>query len=110
MKSNPIPLIAVLLLWTYSLCAQDDLRYTIQLKSGSFIPPKNITTTNLNEFNRRAVRSDEKTFALIQFENIPSEAEKQHLKLAGIELLEYIPNNAYTVTITGELDNSILLQ
>ena len=109
MKPNPIPLLAVLL-WTHSLCAQENFQYTLQLKSGAFIPEKNISTEKLNAFNQKASRFAEKSFAIIQFENIPAENEKQILKQAGIELLEYIPGNAYTVTITGNADLIVLEQ
>jgi hypothetical protein len=103
MRPNPIPVIAALLLLSLSLTAQDESRYQLLLKSGSFIPQKNITADKLNQFNREAARTVGKTFAVLQFENIPTTAERQQLKEAGIELLEYIPHNAYTVTITGSL-------
>ena len=45
-----------------------------------------------------------KSFIVIQFESIPTEKEKQQLKQEGIELLDYIPNNAYTATVTGSLN------
>ena len=102
MRPNPIPLIAAfLVLFSRSLSAQDDSRYNLLLKSGAFIPHKNITDDKLNQFNRKAIRATGKTFAVIQFEHIPAVSEKKQLLEAGIELLEYIPNNAYTVTITG---------
>ena len=110
MKSNPVPLIAILLLWTHSLSAQDDIRYQVLLKSGTVTPEKNITTDKLNAFNQKALRTAGKTYAILQFENIPGEMEQQQLKQAGIELLEYIPNNAYTVTISGSLNNDVLVQ
>ncbi|HWR32642.1 MAG TPA: S8 family serine peptidase, partial [Chitinophagaceae bacterium] len=108
MKSNPIPVIAVLLLLSCSLAAQDDSRYSLLLKSGSFIPDKNITAEKLDQFNRTASRTTGITFAIIQFEQIPSAAERQQLQQTGIELLDYIPNYAYTATISGALDASIL--
>ncbi len=118
MRPNPIPVIAaVLLLFSLSLAAQlvpnqreDDSRYNLLLKSGAFIPQKNITDDKLNQFNRKAIRTTGKTFAVIQFEHIPAASEKKQLQEAGIELLEYIPNNAYTVTITGSLNASLLTQ
>ncbi len=84
--------------------------YTLLLNSGSFVPEKNITAEKIDSVNRRASRVNEKSFAIIQFENIPTDAEKEQLQQAGIELLDYIPNNAYTVTITGTLNTVALLQ
>ncbi|MBK7562622.1 MAG: S8 family serine peptidase [Chitinophagaceae bacterium] len=108
MKPNPIPVIAALLLFTLSLAAQDESRYQLLLKSGTLTPEKNITAERLNQFSRNTNPVSGKTFAIIQFEQIPTESIKQQLKLAGIELLDYIPNNAYTVTITGSLNASFL--
>ena len=110
MKPNPISLMAALLLFSLSLAGQNDSRYNLLLKSGTFIPQKNITADKLDQFNRKAVRTTGKTFAVIQFENIPTPEEKKQLQEAGIELLEYIPNNAYTVTITGSLNTNLLTQ
>ena len=117
MKPNPIPVIAAVLLLSLKLSAQtippqraDDSRYTLLLKSGAFIPEKNIIAEKLDQFNRTAVRSTEKSFAVIQFEQIPTNEEKEQLQQSGIQLLDYIPNNAYTVTITGSLNAGILTQ
>ena len=55
-------------------------------------------------------RFQQKTFAILQFETIPAEATKKMLSANGIELLEYIPNNAYTVTISGNPSLTILEQ
>src|SRR4029079_12965037 len=46
--------------------------------------------------------------AVLQFESLPTEAMKKHLSENGIELLEYIPDNAYTVTISGAPNLNIL--
>lgn len=117
MRSNPIPLIALLLLFSLFSAGQSssqqekNSRYSLRLKSGSFIPQKNITADKLEQFNPGvAARSGGKIFAVLQFENIPTPEEKKQLQQAGIELLEYIPNNAYTVTITGSLNTKLLTQ
>ena len=109
MRIYPIPLIAAWLLSCFTASAQDDPRYTLLLKSGNIIPVKNINSTSITSFNSRASRSAGKTFAILQFEHIPTVSERQQLFQEGIELLDYIPNNAYTVTITGPL-NEITLQ
>ena len=101
MRSNPIPLLALLLLFSLFSAGQSssqqekNSRYSLRLKSGSFIPQKNITADKLEQFNPAlAARSGGKIFAVLQFENIPTPEEKKQLQQAGIELLEYIPNNA----------------
>ncbi len=117
MKFNPIPLITVCLLVSFSSLAQvkeqlkgDDARYALRLKTGSFIPEKNITAEQVTNFNQRAAAVDGKSFVVLQFETIPTVAEKKQLQQAGIELLEYIPNNAYTATVTGPLTINLLQQ
>lgn len=110
MRFNPIPLITCCLLISFSTWAQTDSRRQLLLKSGTITPVKNITPEAINTFNRNAQTAQEKRFAVIQFEQIPTEVVKQQLKQQGIELLDYIPHNAYTVTISGSLTATILLQ
>lgn len=104
MRFYPIPLMAFVLLMSLSVSAQDDSRYSLSLKSGAIVPPKNISAESIDNYNRAASRTNGKAFAVIQFEQIPSPAERLQLKQAGIELLDYVPNNAYTATITGSVD------
>src|SRR5688572_9851501 len=114
MRFHPLPLIAVLLLCAYSSFAQDpqkrqdDDRFRLSLKSGSFVPQKNIVESGISELNKKALRTAGKSYLIIQFENIPSENEKKQLRNEGIELLDYIPNNAYTATVTGSLNRTTL--
>ena len=114
MRFHPLPLIAVLLLCAYSSFAQDlqkrqeDDRYRLSLKSGSFVPQKNIVDSEISGLNKKAFRSAGKSYLIIQFENILTENEKKQLHNEGIELLDYIPNNAYTATVTGSLNTTIL--
>ncbi len=110
MKPNPIPVIAAWLLLSFSAAAQNDSPYDLLLRSGSFIPEKNITSERIAQFNSSATRLSGKTFAIIQFDAIPTQQERAQLDLSGIELLDYIPNNAYTVTISGSLSQELLIQ
>ena len=117
MRLNPVPLLVVLMLCSHISFAQEvpskreeDNRYRLSLKSGSFIPPKNIAEINVNDINQKASKAGGKSFVIIQFENIPTAAEKKQLQQQGIELLDYVPNNAYTATITGSLNIIALKQ
>lgn len=113
MKVNPVPVMAAMLLFVLSSYAQDSSRYRLLFKDTSFIPPKNISANAISGISP-ALRLDRntstKSFIVIQFENIPTESEKQQLKQAGIELLDYIPNNAYSATVTGVLNSEVLTQ
>jgi len=108
MRFNPIPLITLCLFIGFSSLAQETSEYNLLLRSGAIVPEKNITPEKLNLFNNKAARAANKTFAVIQFEQIPTPAERQQLLQQGIELLDYIPNYAYTVTIDGSLSSDIL--
>ena len=111
MRFNPIPLITFCLLVSFSSLAQIAnpqtevaSRYNLSLKSGTIIPAENITADKVNSFNRSLAKSTDKSFVIIQFEKIPTQLERQQLLQAGIELLDYVPNYAYTATISGNID------
>lgn len=106
MKFNPIPLITLCLLVNFSSLAQDESRYMLQLQGGSFIPSKNITPEKINSIQPRSAGG--LSFLVLQFEQIPTQAERKQLSQAGIELLDYIPNYAYTATVTSSVDISVL--
>lgn len=108
MKSNRFFLLSVLLSFSSCLFAQAD--YTLRLKSGFITLQPNIKKVFVDSFNARAVRFQQKTFAILQFESIPTEATRKFLSANGIELLEYIPNNAYTVSISGNPSYPVLEQ
>ncbi|MBL7743678.1 MAG: S8 family serine peptidase [Chitinophagaceae bacterium] len=110
MKIHPVPVIAALLLLSLFSYSQDERQFSLSLKGGSFIPEKNITVEKISDIDRRSVKFRGKSFLVIQFEKIPSETEKKQLVQAGIELLEYIPHNAYTATVTGSLNTALLQQ
>ena len=110
MRSNPIPLMTLLLLMSFTSLAQSDSGYELLLKAGTVIPEKNITTEKLEQFNQSVAKTSGKSFAIIQFEKIPDAAERKLLSQQGVELLDYIPNNAYTVTISGSFTTDLLEQ
>jgi hypothetical protein len=102
--------IAALLLLTLFASAQSEPQFRLLLKNGPVIPEKNITTEKIAEVDRKSAKTDGKSFFVIQFEKIPSATERKQLQQGGIELLDYIPNNAYTATVTGTLSSVLLEQ
>jgi hypothetical protein len=110
MKSSPIPLIAAFLLLSFHCLSQSDSSYRLFLKSGSFIPQKNIDSAFTQDFNKRVSRITGQSFAIIQFDHIPTTAERKQLMNSGISLIDYIPNNAYTVSIKGSVSEKVLRQ
>jgi hypothetical protein len=110
MRINPIPLIAFFLLFSTYASSQKDSVYSLHLKNGSFFPQKNISIESIDEFNRKVPRFEGQSFAVIQFDHIPSANERKQLLQAGIELMDYIPQNAYSVSIKNLLSENILKQ
>ena len=110
MKFNPIPLITICLLVSFSLDAQEDSKYQIHLQEEAFIPTKNITTEALADQQENWKSIKGRFFVFIQFEIIPGEEGRKQLQQAGIELLDYIPYNTYTATVRGNINVSLLQQ
>lgn len=104
MKSTLLIKIILLLALPLAVLSQNKKNYLIDLKSGSFTQENNVGTGKIDAINSRLL-PDQKTFVIIQFEEIPSPAERDRLKAEGVELLEYIPNNAYTATIKGSISD-----
>ena len=93
----------------FALCTTTSFgQHRIVLKDGSFTPESNISALKIGELNQKLRRLNRKSFVIIQFENIPGEQEKAQLKSEGIVLLDYIPDNAYTATVTNALNSSSL--
>ncbi len=93
----------MLLLCSFSLFSQ-----TIYLRSGNIQPKANITAGELDSFSKKSARFTGQTFAVVQFGEIPSSEERSKLAAAGIELLDYLPQNAYTVALRQSPSVSLL--
>ncbi|HEX8315025.1 MAG TPA: S8 family serine peptidase, partial [Flavisolibacter sp.] len=102
MKHNRL-LLLVLLSLSLNLFSQ-----TVQLRSGSFQPGANVRKESIDSFNKMAARTDGQAFAAIQFSRIPTAAEQKLLLSNGIQLLDYLPPNSYTVSIKGDVPLNIL--
>src|SRR5206468_3893896 len=110
MKARLVLLVITFVILFLPALSQRDAAYRLFLKNGSFIPEKNISPDFAQKFNQRISRIEGQSFAVIQFEHIPTDIERQQLLKAGITLLNYIPNNAYTVSIKGFINEKILNQ
>jgi hypothetical protein len=110
MKIRPVLLIITLAVFSLSALSQRDSAYRLFLKNGWVIPQKNISADLTREFNRRSLQFEGRSFAIIQFEHIPTAEERQQLLNGGVSLLDYIPNNTYTVSIRGFVSEKILTQ
>jgi len=77
---------------------------SILLKSREIIPEKGIPQTLNDKITAKA-----KTHVLLQFNNIPSNEEKQELENQGIKLLAYIPNKAWFASVERDFPDKITL-
>src|SRR3982750_1966846 len=109
MKMNQYLLLVASLFFASIVSAQKKSDFLIALKNGDVATQVNINQPVVDSFNKKAIRSNNKSFFVIQFESIPTTSVRQELSANGIELLDYIPNNAYTATITGDLKLNTLL-
>jgi Subtilase family/Secretion system C-terminal sorting domain len=109
MKQSYILLFAGFFFLSFSAIAQQSASYSLLLKSGEVIPEKNISIAQVQKYNSQPQqRAANQSFYVIQFEKIPTKEQKQKLTQSGIELLTYVPNNAYSVSVRGSLDATLL--
>jgi hypothetical protein len=95
MKQNHLLLTALL------LCTISAFSQSVQLRSGSFVPTANIRRETIDSFNAVAAKFDGQSFAVLQFSHLPTAGEQRLLSSQGIELLDYLPHNTYTVSFKG---------
>ena len=108
MRIYPIPFTILLCLFSIFSFSQRDTSFTLKLRSGKIFTEKNITQENVKSFTESLQKVNGKSFAVLQFEQLPSETMKQELAVSGIQLLEYIPGHAYTICISKNIDHTIL--
>jgi len=108
MRIHPIPLTTLFILLSIISFSQKDESSALQLRSGKVFTEKNINEENVKSFTERLQKVNGKSFAVLQFEQLPSETKKQELAASGIQLLEYISGNAYTICISKSIDQTIL--
>ncbi len=89
-------------------CFGVNAQQLIKLKNRSFTPEQNIETFNPAELAKKNSQFEGKSFVVIQFLGTLSDEKKQQLTSAGIELHQYVPDNAFTSVINGVADLNVL--
>jgi hypothetical protein len=107
MKPNPRLFLALMAFICINSFAQDQ---PVLFRHGAVLPENNIRISFIDSFNRDVVRVHQKAFAVLQFSRQPNSSDKKILSANKIELLDYIPHQAYTVTIGSELSVPALEQ
>jgi hypothetical protein len=71
--------------------------YIVRLKSREFVPDPGVEPDV--EMLLQSTRSGERVHALVQFWHIPSDIDRANLEIAGVELLAYVPENTWFVSL-----------
>ena len=108
MKNRPILILSGFLLISFSSFSQKDSLFALRLRSGNFIPQKNITQETVSNISKRLQKVNGKSFAILQFDQLPTAQQKMELAAAGMELMEYVTGNAYHISFNKELDFEFL--
>jgi hypothetical protein len=108
MRIHPIPFTILLCLFSILSFSQKDTNTALQLRSGKVFTERNITAENVNAFTDRLQKVNGKSFAVLQFDQLPNETQKKQLASSGIQLLEYISGNSYAICITKSIDAAVL--
>ncbi|HEV7781775.1 MAG TPA: S8 family serine peptidase [Chitinophagaceae bacterium] len=90
------------------LFAQVNQDYSILLNSGKFVPAGNVDNLSRSSAVFEKSLFDNKHYVTIQFNALPDYASREKMKAAGIELLEYIPNLAYTAVVSPSVSSFTL--
>jgi hypothetical protein len=92
----------------FTASSQDEKgKYDLLFLSGTITPDGNISSLDEKMFKENE-RTDDKLYRIIQFNEIPTNSVKAQLKNAGIELLTYVPNNAYFAALKSNVDVALM--
>ena len=105
---SPIFSRIVLLLWlgfsSQIVFAQSPTDSIVHFQSGDFLPVRNYKDVAANSSKLASALHQGKYYVVIQFERIPDQDVRAVLKSQGVELVDYIPSNAYTATIPATVN------
>lgn len=86
--------------------------YEIGMRSGPFVPSlsqgREIGVALKARAARGVIQQRRKIHVLVQFDDIPSRAQRESLSRNGVDLLTYIPNYAWIASIPSENSEHIL--
>jgi hypothetical protein len=82
--------------------------YNLYLKSGATAIPDNFQAISKTDEVFQKSLFQNKHYVVLQFRSLPDQAVKNALQSAGVELIDYLPKNAYTAAITKDFDINLL--
>jgi len=86
---------------------QASAQHSLKLKSGTFqLPFMQDPAAHLAQVQPQEIHNDSYT-RIIQFTQLPTDAQKQQLERLGLQFTSYLPDNAYLVEIPVQLATSV---
>ncbi len=76
----------------------------VRFKTGNFITGNNIQRKSFTDSDLQAALYGTNYYILVQFNRLPSAQTRQELTNRGIQLLDYIPGNAYLASVKKGFD------
>lgn len=107
-RRQTVCLLFLLLFPSLKTIAQSSPRRQLFLKNGVVSLPETSDGEIVSSYGHQPPVSGRKSLVIIQFSKIPDQATQSRLKDSGIELLEYVPDHAYTATLTRPPDGKAL--
>ena len=96
---NKILLFTLIIFSLIQLNAQERGKYDLLLLSGTVrVNPNTDRLSEQHASNDEII--DNKYFRIIQFQQIPTDKEKEELKTKGIDLIGYLPNFSFFAAIS----------
>ena len=93
---------------SFAFSRQTTVDYSIYFKTMSVVPEPNAKEFLSPDAPGSGQFYQSKFYKIIQFYEIPGQAEKQILINAGVELLDYLPNLAYFAAFNKDYDAGVL--
>ena len=113
MNTKALPLSVILVLFigfsTMTFAQRDAPEYDLLLKSGIVNVPANVLHMDPNQPIGTENTFNGKVYRILQFTEVPSLESQKALKSLGIQLLNYLPHNAYMVSAPVSLKLEKLL-
>ncbi|RYY40217.1 MAG: T9SS type A sorting domain-containing protein [Chitinophagaceae bacterium] len=81
----------------------------LQLKTGRQEVPA-LSRALVDSFNRTLPRAAGRGYLVLQFEQLPTQANRKMLQAAGVELLQYVPDGGYTASLRMPFSEASLRQ
>ncbi len=103
-----LPLFLSVIVLPLFITAQTGNDYSLYLKSGRLITADNFNTISKTDEVFQKSLFDNKYYVVLQFRSLPDQAIKDALQTAGVELVDYLPKNAFTAAVAKDVNLDLL--